>query len=86
MSKPRTEKPYGVGRGKPRTEKPCTCARCAGSPTANQQYGYDEAKVAETPCLECGQPIGAEPYERLLMLARFGSMMFLHTRCKERTA
>lgn len=47
-------------------------------------YGYDLDKVPNIRCLMCGDLIGQEPYIEYTILARFGTMLFIHKRCAER--
>jgi Zn ribbon nucleic-acid-binding protein len=67
-----------------KTHVSCDCPRCRQVPTANKQWGYDEAEVPETECITCGEKIGSEPYELETVWARFGQMLFRHKRCQEK--
>ena len=59
----------------------CKCATCRGIPTADPEYGFDRAKVAQVDCLRCGEKIGDAPYQLVTVLARFGQMVFVHEKC-----
>jgi len=66
-------------------KEPCgTCPRCRGIPTADPNWGFDQALVPGVLCVACRLPIGDEPYELDTGLARFGTMLFYHRRCKEK--
>ncbi len=62
----------------------CTCLLCQPIPgkRAHPIWGYDLDEVPKQECLVCKKPIGNEPYEENRTLARFGSMSFVHTRCR----
>lgn len=45
------------------------------------KWGYDLDQVKYVYCLHCHLPIGDEPYVEYTALARFGQMLFYHTRC-----
>ena len=49
------------------------------------KWGYDMDKVKDVLCLHCKQPIGSEEYTEDWGLARFGTMLFLHKKCEERS-
>ncbi len=63
----------------------CTCPLCRPDlhpgVQAHPKWGYDLDAVAETNCLICKEPIGDEPYMESTGLARFGQMLFYHSRC-----
>lgn len=45
------------------------------------EFGYDLSAVPGKRCLICGSCIGDEEYVEVLTLARFGQMLFRHSRC-----
>ena len=45
------------------------------------KWGYDRDKVPGVLCFFCKEPIGEEKYLLDTILARFGTMMFVHERC-----
>lgn len=66
-------------------DKRCACGLCDPQPghRYHPKWGYDLDEAKKTACLDCGEPIGEEPYSEVTTLARFGSMMLVHNRCKK---
>jgi len=62
----------------------CKCGLCKPTPEKqyHPEYGYDLDRVKRVLCLTCSEPIGDEPHEKVLLLARFGQMLFIHKKCK----
>jgi hypothetical protein len=63
----------------------CDCGLCKPLPGKryDPEYGFDLDAVKDVNCLTCDTPIGEEPYSLVTMLARFGTMSFVHKRCEK---